>query len=72
MSRLGAVLTQSAYGFTDPDTGHACTICLDNTIQLEALRPLGLTMNDTFICRDCALDDTAAANLAMQCRLKTL
>jgi len=24
------------------------------------------------ICRDKALDDTAAANLALQCRLKTI
>jgi len=27
---------------------------------------------DLFVCRDVALDDTAAANLALQCRLKTI
>jgi adenine-specific DNA-methyltransferase len=39
---------------------------------LENLKPLGLTHDDLFICRNRALDDNAAANLALQCRLKTI
>jgi len=30
------------------------------------------TTKNLFICRDCALDDDTAANLALQCRLKTI
>jgi adenine-specific DNA-methyltransferase len=31
-----------------------------------------LGKDDLFICRDIALDDELAANLALQCRLKTI
>jgi adenine-specific DNA-methyltransferase len=31
-----------------------------------------MTAEDLFVCRDVALDDSAAANLALQCRLKTI
>jgi hypothetical protein len=31
-----------------------------------------LDKDDVFICRDSALDDQLAANLALQCRLKTI
>ena len=47
-------------------------ICLDDSINLENLSPLNLGKDDLFICRDVALDDEAAANLALQCRLKTI
>jgi hypothetical protein len=36
------------------------------------LRPLNLTREVLFVCRDKALDDEAAANLALQCRLRTI
>jgi len=35
-------------------------------------KALNLTADDLFVCRDRALDDTLAANLALQCRLKTI
>jgi len=57
---------------TDPDKEQAFYICLDDKIRLKALRPLELKRDDLFICRDHALDDEAAANLALQCRLKTI
>ena len=47
-------------------------ICLDDKIRLDDLKPLNLAKTDLFICRDVALDDEAAANLALQCRLKTV
>jgi len=47
-------------------------ICLDNQIDLANLNGLNLSQDDTFVCRDVALDDEAAANLALQCRLKTI
>lgn len=48
------------------------TICLDESLTLDAVSPLQLTKDDMFICRDTALDDTLAANLALQCRLKVI
>lgn len=57
---------------SDADAGRAFTICLTEHIDLAALNPLGLAKDDLFVCRDTALDDTVAANLALQCRLKVL
>lgn len=57
---------------SDADAGRAFTICLAEHIDLAAVKPLGLTKDDLFVCRDTALDDTVAANLALQCRLKVL
>ena len=61
-----------AFRVTDPDKEQSFTICLDNAISLENLSALNLDKDDLFICRDVALDDEAAANLALQCRLKTI
>ncbi len=33
---------------------------------------LRLSADDFFVCRDVALTDALAANLALQCRLKTI
>jgi adenine-specific DNA-methyltransferase len=57
---------------TDPDKEQFFFICLDDKIRLADLRPLNLTREVLFVCRDKALDDEAAANLALQCRLKTI
>lgn len=47
-------------------------ICLDEELFQDELNKLGLVTDDLFVCRDQALDDTKAANLALQCRLKTI
>jgi adenine-specific DNA-methyltransferase len=60
------------YRVTDPDKEQSFYICLDNSLQPETLRALNLNKDDLFICRDVALDDEAAANLALQCRLKSI
>ncbi|WP_146097100.1 hypothetical protein [Brucella oryzae] len=57
---------------TDDEQGKAFIICLADAIDLPDLKGLGLTKDDLFICRDTALTDTVAANLALQCRLKVL
>ncbi|MDV2968609.1 site-specific DNA-methyltransferase [Nitratireductor aquimarinus] len=54
------------------DEDRSFTICLDEALSLDAVAPLGLTKDDMFVCRDTALDDTLAANLALQCRLKVI
>lgn len=57
---------------TDPDKGQSFYLCLDDKIKLKDLKSLNLKKDDLFICRDIALDDESAANLALQCRLKTI
>jgi adenine-specific DNA-methyltransferase len=60
------------YNVTDPDTEQKFMICLDERIPADLSKSCELTPNDLFVCRDVALDDSAAANLALQCRLKTI
>lgn len=57
---------------TDPDKDQSFYVCLDDNLQLDKLKALEISIEDLFICRDVALDDTTAANLALQCRLKTI
>ena len=57
---------------TDLDKGQSFLICLDDEISTSTIRHLELAKNDLFVCRDIALDDTGAANLALQCNLKTI
>lgn len=47
-------------------------ICLDDKIRASTVKQLEVTKDDTFVCRDIAIDDTMAANLALSCRLKTI
>lgn len=54
------------------DEGRSFVICLDEALTLDAVAPLALIKDDMFVCRDTALDDTLAANLALQCRLKVI
>ena len=63
---------QTIWRVTDPEREQAFHICLDDTLSIEAVRALGLTRENLFVSRDKALDDTLAANLALQCRLKVL
>lgn len=58
---------------TDPDKGQQFLVCLDDKIIMDnILRYVGLDKDKIFICRDVALDDETAANLALQSRLKTI
>ena len=67
-----AVPGNTIYRVTDPDKEQSFYVCLDNAIGLKNLGALNLGKDDLFICRDVALDDEAVANLALQCRLKTI
>lgn len=62
----------TVYHVTDPDKDQSFFICLDETLRPDIADALGLTQDDLFICHDKALDDTLAANLALQARLLTL
>jgi len=60
------------YDVIDPDTAQQFLICLDDQIRADLIKQCELTPQGLFVCRDLALDDSAAANLALQCRLKTI
>jgi adenine-specific DNA-methyltransferase len=72
MERVESIQDHVVYRVTDPDKEQTFLICLDEEIELAALQPLHLAAEDLFIGRDRALDDETAANLALQCRLKTI
>jgi adenine-specific DNA-methyltransferase len=62
------------YELTDPDKDPPQTlvVCLDDKVRIDFSKHYPLKADTLLVCRDKALDDTAAANLALQCRLKTI
>jgi adenine-specific DNA-methyltransferase len=56
----------------DPDREQSFHICLDDELKASTVNALKLGRDDLFVCRDAALTDEQAANLALQCRLKTI
>lgn len=62
----------TVYKVTDSEKGQSFFITLDEEFSLASLAPLNLDRETLFICRDTALTDETAANLALQCRIKTL
>ena len=60
------------YQVTDRERGQSFYACLAPRLTLAAIEMLQLESEDLFICRDAALDDETAANLALQCRLETI
>lgn len=59
---------------TDPDKDppQRLLACFDESLPDDLTRRLGLTTDDLLFVRDAALTDTLAANLALQCRLRTI
>jgi len=73
LKKIEGITTNTVFGVTDPDDGRHFHICLDDRLHPDTPKALGLKGDaDLFVCRDVALDDTLAANLALQCRLRTL
>jgi adenine-specific DNA-methyltransferase len=72
VERLEDVRGNAVWRVTDPDKEQSFRICLDTALDPGAIRSLNLGRDDLFICRDVALDDSLAANLALQCRLKAI
>ncbi|NLF17080.1 MAG: hypothetical protein GX595_07470 [Lentisphaerae bacterium] len=62
----------TVYRVHDPARDQRFFICLDDRVTLTALAGLTLEKADLFVCRDSALDDDTAANLALQCRVKVI
>lgn len=55
-----------------PDKQKVLHVCLDTKLKETGIELLNLSREAVFICRDVALNDTLAANLALQCRLKAI
>ena len=72
MEKVSGAKNATVFRVTDPEKEQSFQICFDDKIKLANLKALHLKQDDLFICRDVALDDEAAANLALQCRLKTI
>jgi len=72
IQRLEALDTNTIYRVTDPDKEQSFFICLDDKIDPATPRALCPAKDDLFVCRDVALTDEMAANLALQCNLKTI
>ena len=70
--RMTGITENAVYHVSDPDKGQRFRICLDEELKPAAIRALALGKNDLFICRDKAMTDELVANLALQCRLKTI
>jgi len=73
-ARSGAACSYTIYEVTDPDKDPPQTfaVCLDEQVRVDLSKHYPLSPDMLLICRDKALDDTAAANLALQCRLKVI
>lgn len=67
-----AVAGHEVYRVNDQEKEQHFYLCLENAITENLPAKLSLTPDDLFVCRDIALNDTMAANLALQCRLKTI
>jgi adenine-specific DNA-methyltransferase len=72
IKQVTEIESATIYKVTDEDKRQHFYISLDNQFHFETARTLKLTKNDLLICRDMAIDDTTAANLVLQCRLKTI
>jgi adenine-specific DNA-methyltransferase len=72
IEHLSEIKGNTVYQVSDPERSQSFRICLDDALKPATLKALNLSKDDLFICRDKALDDEAAANLALQCRLKTI
>ena len=62
----------TVFRITDSNGEKAFHVCLDTELKETDIERLDLSKDAVFICRDVALNDTLAANLALQCRLKTV
>ncbi|OHB62769.1 MAG: hypothetical protein A2Y76_04205 [Planctomycetes bacterium RBG_13_60_9] len=69
---LQEIKSNQVFRVTDPDREQSFCICLDDKLSDEMAKTLMLGKEDLFVCRDAALTDEQAANLALQCKLKTI
>jgi len=72
VEKVEGIKDNTVYRVTDPDKGQSFRISLDDKLKAATVKALALAKDALFICRDAALTDQQAANLALQCNLKTI
>jgi adenine-specific DNA-methyltransferase len=72
VEKISSLKANKIFQVTDAEKGQSFRICLDDDLKAVTVKELSLKKDDLFICRDVAIDDKTAANLALQCRLKTI
>ena len=72
VEELKEVTGNTIYRVTDPDKDQSFLICLDNELKIKTVKAIKLDTDAVFVCRDSALTDELAANVALQCHLKTI
>jgi len=72
IKQLEGIKENTVWQVHDPDREQSFLICLDDELQPATLSALPLSKEQVFVCRNKALNDTKAANLALQCRLKKI
>jgi len=72
VEELKEVKGNRVWRVTDADRGQSFHVCLDDKIKDGTVKALKLRKEDLFVCRDAALTDEQAANLALTCKLKTI
>lgn len=72
IEKVDKVTKNTIWKVSDDDKEQSFHICLDEKIDEEAVKALELNTDNLFICRDMALTDELAANLALQCNLKVI
>lgn len=72
IEKIGRIKDNMVWRVTDPESQLFFLICLDEKLEPSTIEKFELLKDGLFICRDSALTDELAANLALQCRLKTI
>lgn len=72
IENLSEITGNQVWQITDPNRGQSFYICLDDVLKEETIQAMRLNKEDFFVCRDAALTDEMAVNLALQCKLKIL
>ena len=72
IEEVAGLQTNTVFRIVAPDRTQTFHLCLDEVLAEADIERLRLSKDSVFICRDIALTDTLAANLALQCRLKTI
>lgn len=72
IENLSEITGNQVWRITDPDRGQSFYISLDDVLKEATVQAMRLNKEDLFVCRDAALTDEMAVNLALQCKLKIL
>lgn len=72
IEKVMEIKENNVWKVTDDEREQSFSVCLDDNLKQDTVISLELSADSLFICRDKALDDELAANLALQCNLKVI